>query len=784
MARPQRRKGREVTRRNYRRKRVRFPIGKLFVLKKKEEIKFLNIHAGLTFTKFVIFTDKIFIMKLPNFNSTHFNSSYILISCLIVFCWFEPAISFAQYAEPPVPISITANWTLEKNQAGSLFGSSVSGAGDVNGDGYEDVIIGAPYYDNGQTDEGVAFLYLGSAVGLSATASWMGQSNQISAYFGRSVSSAGDVNNDGYDDVIIGANYFDNGQTDEGKAFVYMGSATGLGATPAWTFESDEAGAFFACDVSGAGDVNGDGYADVIVGANKKDYWGDNGVGAVYVFFGSATGLSPTISWSWSEDEGESNYGNSVSSAGDVNGDGFDDIIVGAASWGWDGQGCAFVYPGSATGPLDTEIWSDCGVYDAAYFGNSVAGAGDLNSDGYDDIIVGAPNETADYCGRVAVYYGSATGLTMPSVAPDWAVENQCGSFGYSIASGDVNGDGYGDIIVGAPSYSSGQTGEGAIFIYTGGPGGMPGTTTWATQSNQIGAGMGVVGTAADVNGDGFDDIIAGAPYFDNGQIDEGQTRVYLGASGCVDPPDVTLNFTGLVCRLDPVMTLTAGSPAGGTYTGTGIIGTNQFDPELAGVGTHTITYLYVAPGGCSATATDEITVYENPAAATTLGSASLNLCVSSPVVLVANTGTDITYQWYKNNVPIPGAIYLAYLAYTTGNYQVQVTNASGCSKMSSKKKVTHSGCKEGEEINNNELVIYPNPNNGVFNFEYANDKLLNDKVSVEIFDMQGRIVLNEIFIANNGVVNGTINSDLIAGVYFLKINHGETVKTHTLIIN
>ena len=260
---------------------------------------------------------------------------------------------------------------------------------------------------------------------------------------------------------------------------------------------------------------------------------------------------------------------------------------------------------------------------------------------------------------------------------------------------------------------------------------------------------------------------------------------VYHGNSGCLDLPDVTLNFSDdIICSNDGAILLTDGSPSGGFYTGTGIMGTNYFNPNTAGVGTHTITYTYIDLSGCSAIASDELTVVENPAAATTLGSASLNLCVSSPVVLVANTGTDITYQWFKNNVPIPGAIYLAYLAYTTGNYQVQVTNAAGCTKMSSKKKVTHSGCKEGEEINNNELVIYPNPNNGVFNFEYINDKLLNDKVSVEIFDMQGRIVLNEIFIANNGAVNGTINSNLSGGIYQVRILQGGIYKMKSIIIN
>ena len=96
-------------------------------------------------------------------------------------------------------------WTGEGNQGGASFGQSVATAGDVNGDGYADVIVGAPYYDNGQADEGAAFVYLGGAAGLSAAAAWTAESDQAGALFGTSVGTAGDVNGDGYADVIVGA---------------------------------------------------------------------------------------------------------------------------------------------------------------------------------------------------------------------------------------------------------------------------------------------------------------------------------------------------------------------------------------------------------------------------------------------------------------------------------------------------------------------------------------------------------------------------------------------------
>jgi hypothetical protein len=175
----------------------------------------------------------------------------------------------------------------------------VAAAGDVNGDGYGDVIVGARLYDAGFTDEGAAFVFLGSAAGVadgdpgSAGVALL-ESNQQASGFGGSVAGAGDVNGDGYADVIVGANSYTAGETGEGAAFVFLGSATGIAdGNPATVgvaqLESDQSSAQLGQSVAGAGDVNGDGYADVIVGANSYNA-GLAGEGAAFVFPGQRVG--------------------------------------------------------------------------------------------------------------------------------------------------------------------------------------------------------------------------------------------------------------------------------------------------------------------------------------------------------------------------------------------------------------------------------------------------------------------------------------------------------------
>jgi len=431
------------------------------------------------------------------------------------------------------PISTTISTLLESNQASAQLGVSLFSAGDVNGDGFSDVIVGASLYDNGEADEGAAFVYHGSVSGITTTIQAQLESNQATAAFGAAVSTAGDVNGDGYSDVIVGAYTYDNGEANEGMAFIYHGSASGITTTIQTQLEPNQATAHLGYSVACAGDVNGDGYSDVIAGAYKFDN-GQADEGAAFVYHGSSSGITTTVQAQLETNQVNAHMASSVAGAGDVNGDGYSDVIVGSEYYG-NGQadeGTAFVYHGSAGG-ISTTISTQLETNQASAEVDAVAGAGDVNGDGYSDVIIGSPlydnGQNAE--GAALVYHGSAAGITT-SVQIRLESNQANALMGYSVAgAGDVNGDGYSDVIVAAESYDNGQAGEGVVFVHHGSSSGITSTIQTQLESNQASAYMGEVAPAGDVNGDGYSDVILGSRLYNNGQADEGVAFVYHGSA-------------------------------------------------------------------------------------------------------------------------------------------------------------------------------------------------------------------------------------------------------------
>ncbi|MBO9616854.1 MAG: FG-GAP repeat protein [Dyadobacter sp.] len=426
---------------------------------------------------------------------------------------------------------VGANKMLEIHQYYAWMGYSVSTAGDVNGDGYSDVIVGAPKYDNGQADEGAAFVFPGTAAGISLAAKIL-QSNQVNAQAGTSVSTAGDVNGDGYSDVLVGAPYYDAGQTDEGAVFVYLGSAAGLNTNPAKILEINQTEANFGISVAMAGDVNGDRRSDILVGAHRYDN-GQLNEGAAFLYYGNAVSVGAGAV-ALEANQAGAMMGYSVSSAGDLNGDGYTDVMVGARLYsnGQAYEGAVFIYRGSASGLIkDNPQRLESDQVDAR-FGHSLAAAGDVNGDHYADIIIGAYlyDGTQENQGAAFLYFG--LGVGDQSGRKTMITLNQReAQFGWAVAgAGDVNGDGFADFMIGARYYDNEKNNEGGAFIYYGG---LSDDYSWSDvmiTGQQQDAWLGsALAPAGDVNGDGYSDLIIGAYTYDNGQTDEGLALIYHG---------------------------------------------------------------------------------------------------------------------------------------------------------------------------------------------------------------------------------------------------------------
>lgn len=388
----------------------------------------------------------------------------------------------------------TTHYQFDGNGGGDHFGYVVAGAGDTNGDSFDDILVSAPYATyNGMTIAGSVYLYSGSDGSLLRQ--WNGSSANL--WYGIACAGAGDVNGDGFADIIIGDPY-----NNWGQATVY----SGLDGSVLHQLPTSGWWPTFGNAVAGAGDVNADGYADFAVCASSADSGGISNSGTAFIY----SGLDGAVLHQFDGTGVDDYFGSQVAAAGDVNADGFDDVIFGARWTDSNGQadaGSAYVYSG-ADGSL---LYRWDGALAGDGFGSSARGAGDIDQDGYDDLIVGgwsADSATAVDCGSAWVYSG-ADGSVLFKWDGNWTGDH----FGFSASpAGDMNQDGFDDLVVGAAAASY----SGRVYLYSGQDGAM--LHEWQGKSAYDYFGWSVA-SAGDVDADGKPDIVAGALYTDEGGL-------------------------------------------------------------------------------------------------------------------------------------------------------------------------------------------------------------------------------------------------------------------------
>jgi hypothetical protein len=490
-----------------------------------------------------------------------------------------------------LPCFLSAQTTFDASELTKFLGEdiddytgrAVSSAGDINNDGYYDLLISAMSDDDGGSLSGSTYLFYGQDDAFSgdidlstADAKFIGEDEADLSGF--SLSSAGDINNDGYDDFLIGAYGDDDNGSATGSAYLIYGQAEEFSGTIDLSevdakFYGENGGDFVSLGISAAGYVNNDDYADFIIGASGDDTGGDS-AGAVYLIYGQNTRYSGAIELSAADakfigEDTDDWAGEYVGSAGDVNNDGYDDLLISATgddAGGADAGAVYLVYGQTAdfSGNIDLSEADAKFIGEEAsdYAGQAVDTTQDANNDNYDDFLIGAPNNDAGGSNAGAVYlvYGQSTAfdsLVDLSAADVKFIGEDAGDGAGSDVSfaGDINNDGYDDLLIAAQSDDDGGSNSGSIYLIKGQVENYPSTYDLSLANYKFTgeesadyAGRSVAG-AGDVNNDNYDDIIFGATENDEGASNAGSA--YLGYLYIDNDNDGLAGNNGLLTGLD-----------------------------------------------------------------------------------------------------------------------------------------------------------------------------------------------------------------------------------------
>jgi hypothetical protein len=526
--------------------------------------------------------------------NTVMNHNKIIYILFILTCFFNSKAAQSQSI-------YDVDWEYSGDIELEAFGWSMCNPGDVNGDGYDDLLVAAIDHSEPietEEEEGKLYLFYGGADGLETTPSWTYQPNDNFTICGFDV-SGGDLNGDGYNDIVAGNLQWAGDQIDEGKITLWYGGPSGPGAEPDWIFEGDQDYGLMGSSVAMEGDINNDGYSELFVAAKMYDS-GEMDEGKVWMFWGSPTGPVGPV-WSYEPDQVTAIAGFPTNFAGDVNADGYDDVIIGVNGFTNSAvkQGMAVAFYGDPSGLSTTPDWTAYGEFKKDYFGHWVDGAGDVNGDGYDDVIVSAilyESDSVDFNeGAVYCFLGSPAGLQDEYI---WKGQGNSleTNFGYCISgAGDVNGDGYDEIIVGTKYLSNPEYKEGSAHVFWGSPDGPETDYCWFAEGGQDSAYLGRhVDGDADFNGDGYSDFLAGAYRYTNILPNDGIVYAMYGG-----PRESDFHYsTDSICKNADNPTPVIDGWTGGTFSGSsGIvfsdIATGTIDLAASSIGLRSVSYTY-----------------------------------------------------------------------------------------------------------------------------------------------------------------------------------------------